>query len=266
MTLEIIFKPLLLLAYFITKIKERRLGYSLVFDNLPNTFIQGHVVFEMDQVWQNEGLNAVGTNYFTFGATNNGLSSRFNADSPYYQSWLGGYIVKFNQNKSWNINDHFLLAKADQNNWLKIYGNNKPKVEIDSKEIDELGEVEISNYRGHLFRGNIFSNTDVGDGKISFYNRLKIAGLAIYFNQSNPSLNIDSSQLIPYPNRDLESYQPIKLRGYIAILNITESVKVVLYVNAAIYTDKNGKEYDNFKVLDKELLQMIKNINIKASN
>lgn len=264
MSFDLILKPLLLLAYFITKLKEKRLRYILAFKNLPASFIQGQVIYEMDQVWQRQGIDALGTNYFTFGAIEQCESSRFNQASPYFQTWLGGYIVKFNQKKNWEINDHFRLAKADQDNWLRIYGNNKPRVIIDNKTIEELGQIEISGFKGNLFRGNIFSDTDVGNGKISLYNRIKIAGLAVYFNQSNPKLNIKSSNLMPSKGSIARSnsFENIMLRGYIAIIDISESIKAVLYVNAAVYKDKQGIEHDNFKILDKELLQSLKRISI----
>ncbi len=263
MTFDSILKPILLLAYFITKNKEKRLGFKLDFPTLSSSLIQGKVIYEMDDVWKKEGLDAIGTNYFTFGAIENGKSSRFDPSSPYFQTWLGGYIVKFSQKKSWQINDHFRLAKADQDNWLRIYGNNRPQVNIDSKNIEELGPMEINGFKGALYRGNIFSDSDVDKGKINLYNRIKIAGLALYFNQSNRKLNINSNHLMPSKEHNLKSNQNIKLRGYIAILEITEAIKVVLYANAAIYKDDQDIDHDNFKLLDNELLQMIKSIEIK---
>jgi hypothetical protein len=99
MSLDTFIKPLASIAYIITKSKEKRLGYQLEFKNIPRNWLQAKVVYEMDSVWKNEGLHAIGTNYFTIGCIENGLSSRFNPDSVYYQSWLGGYLVKFSEKR-----------------------------------------------------------------------------------------------------------------------------------------------------------------------
>lgn len=265
MNLDSLIKPFVSIAYFITKIRAKRLGYEVNFKNLPKTWIQAKVIYEMDSVWKRMGLDATGINYFTFGAIENSLSSRFNSKSPYFQAWLGGYIVKFNQKKDWGINDHFKLGEADQRNWLWIYGDSKPRVDIDFGHVENLGPVEVSGFKGKLYRGNIFSDTDIGTGKISIYNRLQISGLAIYFNKTNLKLNLNSKNLIPKWTKDnlLNSYERIHLRGYIAILNINDSIKAVLYTNAANFKDSNGNLYDNFKKLDEELLQLIKDVEIK---
>jgi hypothetical protein len=46
-------------------------------------------------------------------------------------------------------------------------------------------------------------------------------------------------------------------------LDISDSVKAVLYANAAKYKDKNGKAHDNFSKIKDELLELIKNIKIQ---
>jgi hypothetical protein len=265
MLLDSIVSPFASIAYFITKAKEKRLGYQLKFKNLPNEWVQGKVTYEMDSIWKSEGLDAIGTNYFTLGAIENGISSRFNENSPLYQSWLGGYLVKFNtERKDWGIEDHFGLAIADQKNWLKTYGDNNPHVKVDYDSVKELSKIKISGYKGTLYRGNIVSDTDVGKGGISLYYLFHIIGLTTYFKKSNPMLNLSTNNFLPKwtNNLSLESYQQITLKGYIAIVTITDFVKAVLYVNAAMFKDKTGNTTDNFSKLDRELLDQIQNIEI----
>lgn len=257
--------PFATVAYLVSKFKEKRLNYQLNFTKLPNSWLQTKMVIEMDQVWKREGLDAIGTNYFTFGSLEEGISSRFNPKSSYYQSWLGGYLVRFNTQKMWTINDHFKLTQADQKNWLKLYGASNPKVDIDYKSVENLGEIKVSGFNGQLYKGDIYSSSDVGKGDINFYRKLQIAGLAFYMNRINPKLKLCYSNLVSVWTDEniLDSYQYIQLRGYIVILNISDSVKGVLYVNAANYKDRNGKEYDNFKKLDNEMLDLIKSIEIQ---
>lgn len=263
--IDIFVKPLASIAYLLTKFKEKRLGYQIVFKNLSKNWLPAKVIYEMDNVWKREGLEAVGMNYFTIGAIENGLSSRFNPHSLYYQSWLGGYVVRFSEKRNWEINDHFRLGEADQKNWLRIYGNKNPIVDIDYKHAEKLGSIEISGFKGHLYKGNIYSDTDVGREKISLFNRLQISGLAVYFNKTNKNLYLASKNFIPNWTEEnlLTSYQKVQLKGYIAILNISNSIKAVLYANAARYKDRKGKEYDNFAKLDEELIRLIKAVDIQ---
>jgi hypothetical protein len=223
------------------------------------------MIIEMDPVWKKEGLDVIGTNYFTIGAINNGISTRYDPTSPYYQAWLGGYVVKFNQKRKWSISDHSKLAEADQKNWLILYGNKNPRIKVDYDNLKDLGEIVIGGFNGQLYEASIYSDSDVGKGKIKFYDKLQIAALAFYMNKNNPKLHLTYRNLVPvWTNKNiLESYQYILLKGYCAVLDISESVKAVLYINVANYKDKNGKVHDNFKKQDKELLELIKNIGIK---
>ncbi len=265
MTTNDFVKPFAAIAYAIAKNKQKRLGYTVEFTALPEQWLQAKAIYPMDQVWKREGLDAVGTNYFTIGDIENGLSSRFDPLSPYYQAWLGCYIVQFNKKRSWEINDHFRLGEADQKNWLRIYGDTNPRVDVDWDHVETLDPIQISGFASSLYRGNIFSDTDVGDSKISLYNKLQLAGLAEFFNKTNPTLRVTAANLLPKWQSDspIGSYQNIQLRGYVAILDITDSVKAVAYANAAVIKTKDGQTHDHFQTLDSELLQCLRNIQIK---
>jgi hypothetical protein len=68
----------------------------------------------MTKTWHRAGLDASGVNYFTIGKVVNGNSTWFDFASDYYQSWLGGYMVKLANPAKWTLKDHYNLALADQ--------------------------------------------------------------------------------------------------------------------------------------------------------
>lgn len=264
MLLDRLIVPLTSIAYKITKTKEKRLNYKLKLNDLSEEWLQGEMAIEMDDVWKREGLDAIGTNYFTIGAIKNGVSTRFDPNSAYYQAWLGGYIVKFSSNKDWTINDHFNLGVADQKNWLILYGDNQPFVEIEKSSVEDLGELTICGFRGRLYKGIINSDSDVGDGYITTYKKALLAGMTYYINKSNPKLRLTTENLIPeWTNKEiLRPYQKIILTGYIAILQLPDNIKAVLYVNSSDYTDINNDSHQNFKWVGKNPLEELKNIKI----
>lgn len=253
------------LAYSRTKQKEKRLKHKLSLINVNANWIPAFVVFEMDKIWKEMGLDAIGTNYFTIGSVNDGLSTRYKKDSPYFQSWLGGYIVRFSKKREWTVNDHFQLGVADQVNWLKTFGIIKPEVRIDNKSVKNLGEISISGYEGILYQGNILSNIDLGSKQIPPVYRLFLEGMVYYFNQSNQHLQLKYENVVPKwrENVMLEPYQKVILKGYIAILNLPENTKAVLYVNGTEFEDLKGTKYHYFEKAKEALLNSLKQIEIK---
>lgn len=116
------------------------------------------MIFDMSHVWKTFGLDAIGVNYFTIGAVKNGLSTRFDAKSPYCQAWLDGYIDRFAKPHAWTLEDHFKLGVADEKNWLKLYGDQNPFVEVDLSSPKNKGKITIDGYEGTLYEGNIWSD------------------------------------------------------------------------------------------------------------
>ena len=229
------------LAYLKVFPTEKQIGYTLLLRHLEPHWIGSSMTYDMTPVWQRDNLHACGVNYFTIGAIKNGQSERFNANSPYYQAWFGGYLVKFANPKTRTIAKHYDLAVSDQKNWLRIYGDKQPNVVVDTKKSKEIGDITISGYKGKLYEGAIWSDTDVGIG-----NRY-VPYLRRKWNASSP----------------LGSYQKIYLYGYIAIIEISTSIKAVLYANGAIYTDTQGKKHDTFREIKSELRSLIECVEIK---
>lgn len=265
MILESIVKPFAFLNYLHVKSVERNLGYKLTLNQNGNKWIIGTMIFDMIPVWKRYGLDAFGVNYFTIGKVKDGISSRFDSNSPYYQAWLGGYIVRFSKTRKWTIKDHFLLGEADQKNWLSIYGVKKPEVSIDFKRIINLGSFNVGNYRGALYQGGGNSNTDVGNRINKLYLSVLWAGGAFFFNRSNSGLNLNHTSFIPDWSKEkrLDPYQLIHLEGYVVIIEIDNKTKAIFYTNGCSFNDKLGKISDTFEQLQIELKDSLKKFRIE---
>jgi len=131
---------------------DKEIGYKLIFHKIPDRYINGVISCEMTRTWQNFGLDIVkGKNHFTIGRVINSISTRFDADSSQYQSWLGGYTVKLASEKMITVEDHFKLAIADQNSWLKWYGDPNPLTTIDDFKAFKVGELVLGKYTGIMY-------------------------------------------------------------------------------------------------------------------
>lgn len=264
MLVDRLIEPFTSLIYQKTKSLEKKLGYRLKLNNLSPGWINGVVIFDMTPVWKKAGMDATGVNYFTIGHIENGLSSRFNQNSPYYQAWLSGYVVRFAKPKKWTIEDHLSLGEADQKNWLSFCGDPDPVAEVDYRKFQKLGRLKTVDFEGALYKGIIWSHTDVGKRKRISTFPLIMVGMAYFFNQSNHKLKVTSDNLMPKWITDslLESFQGVCLKGYGVIVDITETIKAVLYGNGVIFTDKNGKKHDTFEKIGPEILELFENIEI----
>jgi hypothetical protein len=265
MFLDKLVLPFAKIHYYFSERRERQIGYRLILPKLSPHWIDGIMIFDMAPVWYKYRLNAKGVNYFTIGAVKNRLSSRFDEDSPYYQAWFGGYIVQFANPRDWTIDDHFELGVADQKNWLVYYGKYNPFVEVDKSSVKKLGKVRIGTLTGILYQGNIWSNTDVGDGKYFLPLQLLMAGGAHHFNKNNSNLNLTYKNFIPQWSGKyfLKPYQKILLKGYIALVKINKNTTALLYANGAEFTNKNSKRRDTFSVIKNELKNMMEKVKIE---
>lgn len=264
MLVDKLIEPFTSLIYQKTKSLEKKLGYRLKLNNLSLGWINGVVIFDMTPVWKKAGMDATGVNYFTIGHIENGLSSRFNQNSPYYQAWLGGYIVKFPETRNWSIDEHFKLGETDQKNWLSLCGDSDPVADVDYRHYKKIGRLKIGHFSGDLFQGIIWSHSDVGKRKkISIY-PLLMAGMAYFINQSNSHLKLNYKNFISRGTSGflLESFHSICLKGYVAIFEINKTTKAVLYGNGVVFTDKNGQRHDTFKKIGPEILELLKSVEI----
>lgn len=248
------------LYYRMVKDFERKIGFRISLNALGPCWIDGTMIFDMTQVWQKAGIDAKGINYYTIGAIENGISSRYDCHSPLYQSWLGGYTVQFAQTRSWTIQDHFLLAEADQRNWLETFGDPKPKAILAQGDFIDVGPIAVSGFSGELYIGGGWSHSDVGRGSHSVMQESLMAASARIFNRTSQNLHLQASNLLPYWHlfkEPCDSYQKVYLKGYIAILELDDRTKAVLYTNGTIFEDKQGNKYDYFEETKEMLLNSL---------
>ncbi len=249
-------------VFYLPKLRklDKEIGCEVVFGKIPDEYINGIVHCDMTKTWKDVGLNIEkGSNYFTIGRVEKGDSSRFDKNSIEYQSWLGAYTVKLGSGENWNARDHFRLAIADQNSWLRWYGDPHPMTSIEDWNLNKVGEVKVGDHTGELFEFGCTTHSDEGKGFHSLKLFFASIWLAAEFNLSNPKLHLKAKALRPTSLKD--EYKILKLDGYIAIFNIKENVKVVFYGNGA-RVHREGHVVDTFEKLKKDLLKTIESAEI----
>ena len=171
------------------------IGYELILNNIPDGWINGIVLMDMTSTWRKAGIEARGLNYFTVGAIKDGLSSRYDPASPYYQAWFGGYIVRFDQERDWTPQEHVLLGIADQEKWLRYYGDPNPAMKFTT---DNQGEtVTLGKYKTKIYFWSGITHSDVGD-KSNWLLKPTMQAMANIMNKSNP--NWSSTEATLYQN------------------------------------------------------------------
>jgi len=240
---------------------EKITGVSIKFHHIPHRFINGWVTRDMTPTWKKFGLDIVsGANYFTMGHMVGGDSSRFNPESPEYQAWLGAYAVRLAHPQKWNIRDHFNLAVADQNSWLGLYGDKHPLTTTKGWEPEHFGKINLGRWIGDLYEFGCTTHSDVGPSTHSsikvFFASLIMVSL---YKLSNPKLKIPIKALQPLARNP--KFEKLRLKGYIAVFDIKENVKVVFYGNGAIVHDAHGTT-DTFEILKSDLLSAIESAEI----
>jgi hypothetical protein len=234
----------------------KEIGCKLLFHGIPDGYINGIMSCEMTKTWKRFGLDIErGQNYFTMGKVVNGMSSRFDRNAAEYQSWLGGYTVKLASEKKWSLRDHFKLAIADQNRWLGWYGDPNPKTNIDGWKFIKINKVQLGQCSGMLYKCGCRTHSDIGPHYNSVKLRFASKSIAALFNLSNPSLALQADAFIP--KASASGYEPLDLKGYIAIVDIKPRVKAILYGNGAAVLNSSSKT-DTFALLKEDILNAMK--------
>lgn len=241
---------------------ERKIGYRVTFKQIPDTWINGWMTFGMERSWAKHNINALGVNYFTLGAiTEDGISSRFVRSKKQYQSWLGAYLVKFKNKTNFTLQDHYNLAIADQKNWLDDFGDPNPFMQMPEQNTTKAEDITVGGYEGKLyeFLGGL-SHSDVGGGSDNLYNKIIMVLTVSMFNKVNPQLNLKMNSFIP--NNFSTNYETVILKGYIAIIDLEENIKVILYGNGATLVDKGGQKIDYYPLLKQDILDAFRSVEI----
>lgn len=240
---------------------EKKIGYSLTFSYIPESWINGWMIFDMTNAWSKHNIKAVGINYFTVGSLVDGLSSRFIPNKKQYQSWLGAYLVKFKEEKNFTLQDHFNLAVADQKNWLKSFGDPNPYIEMPESKASAPELFSLGQYQGKLyefFGGQ--SHSDVGGRSVNWKTKITMPVMAEVMNLSNSTLKLHGNNF--HPLNPATNYETVTLKGYVAIIELEKNVKFVLYGNAST-TLFNGKEEDYYPLLKESIVRAFRSMVIK---
>lgn len=128
----------------------------------------------------------------------------------------------------------------------------------------KIKKFHIGKYYGEIYDfENGPSKSDVGKYNGNLRNRIIMSIMASMFNRSNPKLKLNYKNFIP--KRSSLDYEKISLNGYIAVLNLDEEVKLVLYGNGATIKDK-GKKVDYSRLLKKDIFRAFKHVEIKKES
>jgi len=239
---------------------ERKIGYKLVFHDIPSRFINGIVPWDMTGIWRRFEIKVeAGVNYWTMGNVVKGMSSRYDRNAPEYQTWVGGYNVKLLPGNLWTPEDHANLAIADQNSWLKTYGDPHPTTSFAGEKYTAMGTIMNGKYSGQLYKAACISHSDVGQGHQRLVARLSHFVKAAFFNLSNKDLRIKAQMLVPKPINN--PYETLKLHGYFAVFELGNNARIVLYANGAVVPNKDG-DVDTLPIIEADLLQTLRSCEI----
>ena len=239
----------------------KEIGCKLVFHHLPDRYIPAIMSCEMTQTWRTAGLDILkGQNHFTIGKIVNGMSTRFDRNAPEYQSWLGGYTMKLSTDKSWTVKDYCMLAVADQNSWLRWYGDPKPFTIVDGWKYCDVGEIKLGPYSGTLYEGGFTTHSDVGITHNTLRFRFALYGQAALYNLANANLDLEPRNFAPRASGF--GYEKLGGRVYLGVFDIKPRVKVVLYGNGIVLTTGRGLRTDTFDVLRDDLIKTMKSCEI----
>ena len=224
-----------------------------VFQYISNNWIPDYFKISMDDMWQYEGINRNGDNYYFLPKPIAPFecSSRFIPDSDYFQTWLGMYTISDNSQGTYALESGIpdkeailALTIADQKGWLKAFGLNNPSVQIDSSSPISIESIEINFQQGWKINGRLISNVDVG---------------------INNPLVVESELLSvkkEYWDEDVASYQQVILDVTTYVWYAPENKELnVAYINLVEFISNDGQTITNEHILP-ELEEMIEGITV----
>lgn len=211
---------------------------------------------DMTNSWLKHGIRATGLNYWTIWSIHNGVSSRYLREHKQYQSWIGAYLVHFEDDREFSLQDHFNLAVADQINWLEDLGDPQPFIEMPAKNARERESIFVDGYKVQIYETmENFSHSDVWPESRRVFARILLSIAANMFNISNLALELKSEQLLPKPKDDTVNYEMVNLKGYIGVVYLEKNTYLVLYGNAAEITHPDGTKTDYYPMLRDDIMR-----------
>lgn len=219
------------------------------FKNISTNWYNQVFNLRMDNIWQSQGINAKGQNYYFFAkpTQSRNYSDRFNPESKYFQAWFGAYTIEDMNNTTYALSNNsldaeaiFQIAIADQIAWLQSFaGLAQPTVSIDTSAKLKVSQIQIDSRSGWKITGGFNSNVDVGI--------------------NNPTSNYPSLLIIPTIAWQgfLESYANIKLEVVSYVWYAPENKELnVVYYNGVDFIDSNGVHHRTLNEISAELDSM----------
>ncbi len=202
---------------------------------------------QMNDIW--EPIKADGVNYYMFAKPRTwftAYSERSNPISPYYQAWVGGYVIKARdgslpadlESLAWQV------TALDQRSWLSAMGDPSPVA--DWSPATRVGSITVDGHSLPLWHGTMLSHSDLS---------------------AHPGGPL--ATLIGMPPRSLwppgvDSFHDVSLDGYFACwVDLQRKVSVVVYAVAANYVAKT-EEHRNSSRINDELLGVMESARLQA--
>lgn len=198
--------------------QEHADGLTIAFSKPPSAWITP-MKTQMNGIWA--PIKAGGVNYYMFAAPRTWLSTyseRSNPVSPYYQAWVGAYVIKRTDG---TLPDDLQalerdVTTLDQRSWLSAMGDPHPLAE--PSPADSAGNIVIDGRTLPLWHETMHSHSDLS---------------------ARPTEVL--ATLIGMPPKSswppgVEAFHDVTLDGYIAgWIDTQRKVSVVVYSVAAVY-------------------------------
>lgn len=202
---------------------------------------------QMNSIW--EPIKSNGVNYYMFAKPRtwfNRYAERSNPISPYYQAWVGGYVIKARdgslptdlESLAWQV------TALDQRSWLSAMGDPSPIA--DSFPATRIGNITIDGRSLPLWHGTMRSHSDLS---------------------AQPTGPL--ATLIGMPPKSswpsgIDSFHDVSLDGYFACwVDSQRKVSVVVYAVAASYGAQRHAHRDAGSIND-ELLNLMKSAKLES--
>lgn len=202
---------------------------------------------QMNRIW--DPIKANGVNYYMFAKPQTWFgrySERSNPISPYYQAWVGGYVIKERdgslptdlESLAWQV------TALDQRSWLSAMGDPHPIA--DSSPATRVGNITIDGHRVPLWHGTMRSHSD-----LSAHPAGPLATL------------IGMPPKSSWP-KGIDSFHDVSLDGYFACwIDSKLKISIVIYAVAANYAART-EEHRNSGLINDDLLRLMKLAKLEA--
>ena len=226
--------------------QERADAVAIVFAKPPPVWITP-MKNQMNGIW--EPIKANGVNYYMFAKPQTWFrtySERSNPTSPYYQAWVGGYVIKARdgslptdlESLAWQV------TALDQRSWLSAMGDPNPIA--DSTPATRAGSITIDGHSLPLWHGTMRSHSD-----LSAHPSGPLATLLGMPPQSSWPSGVDS-------------FHDVSLDGYFASwVDSGRKVSVVVYAVAANYVSQTEERRNSISI-NAELLGLMKSAKLEV--